>query len=114
MSLIDEVEKLRPPFNVSVLNLEAALFALEQEAVYAEQAKADGADVIVFDPYFVMYKSLVGLVGGKAPEFSLKDPAGEPFALGEGLKSGPVVLVVLALVLVQQQELLELPQEQLS
>ena len=34
-------------------------------------------------------------VGGKAPEFSLKDPAGEPFALGEGLKSGPVVLVVL-------------------
>ncbi len=39
-ALIDEVEKLRPPFNVSVLNLEAALFALEHEAVYAEQAKA--------------------------------------------------------------------------
>ena len=37
-ALVDEVEKLRPPFNVSVLNLEAALFALEHEAVYAEQA----------------------------------------------------------------------------
>jgi histidinol-phosphate aminotransferase len=37
-ALIDEVEKLRPPFNVSVLNLEAALFALEHEPVYAEQA----------------------------------------------------------------------------
>lgn len=33
-----EIEKLRPPFNVSVLNTEAALFALEHEAVYAIQA----------------------------------------------------------------------------
>lgn len=37
-ALIHEVEKLRPPFNVSVLNAEAALFALEHEAVYREQA----------------------------------------------------------------------------
>lgn len=36
--LIQEVEKLRPPFNVSVLNCEAALFALEHEAVYLDQA----------------------------------------------------------------------------
>jgi histidinol-phosphate aminotransferase len=36
--LIQEVEKLRPPFNVSVLNCEAALFALEHEAVYLAQA----------------------------------------------------------------------------
>ncbi|MFN4115535.1 MAG: histidinol-phosphate transaminase [Inhella sp.] len=36
--LIQEVEKLRPPFNVSVLNCEAALFALEHEAVYRDQA----------------------------------------------------------------------------
>jgi len=36
--LVREIEKLRPPFNVSVLNAEAALFALEHEAVYAEQA----------------------------------------------------------------------------
>ena len=34
-------------------------------------------------------------VGGKAPEFTLKDLAGGSFSLGEGLKSGPVVLVVL-------------------
>jgi histidinol-phosphate aminotransferase len=37
-SLIDEIEKLRPPFNISVLNTEAALFALEHEDVYAAQA----------------------------------------------------------------------------
>lgn len=37
-SLINEVEKVRPPYNISVLNAEAALFALEHAAVYAEQA----------------------------------------------------------------------------
>jgi histidinol-phosphate aminotransferase len=38
--LIAEIDKLRPPFNVSVLNAEAALFALEHVSVYAEQARA--------------------------------------------------------------------------
>jgi histidinol-phosphate aminotransferase len=37
-ALIAEVDKLRPPYNVSVLNCEAALFALEHEAVFAAQA----------------------------------------------------------------------------
>jgi histidinol-phosphate aminotransferase len=36
--IISEVEKLRPPFNVSVLNAEAALFALEHVDEYARQA----------------------------------------------------------------------------
>ena len=36
--LIAEIDKLRPPFNVSVLNCEAALFALEHVAEYAKQA----------------------------------------------------------------------------
>ena len=37
-ALIAEIEKLRPPFNVSVLNAEAGLFALEHAEVYAAQA----------------------------------------------------------------------------
>jgi histidinol-phosphate aminotransferase len=37
--LIAEVEKVRPPYNISVLNCEAALFALEHADVFAEQAK---------------------------------------------------------------------------
>jgi len=37
--LIEQVEKVRPPYNVSVLNTEAALFALEHEAVFALQAR---------------------------------------------------------------------------
>lgn len=37
-ALINELDKLRPPFNVSVLNAEAALFALEHVDEYARQA----------------------------------------------------------------------------
>ena len=37
-ALVGELEKLRPPFNVSVLNAEAALFALEHADEYARQA----------------------------------------------------------------------------
>ncbi|MDM0045418.1 histidinol-phosphate transaminase [Variovorax dokdonensis] len=39
-ALIAEVDKVRPPYNVSVLNCETALFALEHADVFAEQAAA--------------------------------------------------------------------------
>jgi histidinol-phosphate aminotransferase len=37
-ALVQEIEKLRPPYNVSVLNAECALFALEHADVFAQQA----------------------------------------------------------------------------
>ncbi|MDB5956787.1 histidinol-phosphate transaminase [Ramlibacter sp.] len=37
--LVAQVDKVRPPYNVSVLNAEAALFALEHEDVFAAQAE---------------------------------------------------------------------------
>ncbi|WP_137917824.1 histidinol-phosphate transaminase [Hydrogenophaga sp. 2FB] len=37
-TLVHEIDKLRPPYNVSVLNAECALFALERAEVFAEQA----------------------------------------------------------------------------
>ncbi len=37
-ALVAEVDKVRPPYNVSVLNCEAALFALEHSDVFAAQA----------------------------------------------------------------------------
>ena len=37
-ALIDEIDKVRPPYNVSALNAEAALFALEYADEYARQA----------------------------------------------------------------------------
>ena len=39
-ALIEQVDKVRPTYNVSVLNCECALFALEHEAVFAAQALA--------------------------------------------------------------------------
>src|SRR5450830_386250 len=37
-ALIAEIDKVRPPYNVSVLNCECALFALEHQEVFAAQA----------------------------------------------------------------------------
>ncbi|MBP7116491.1 MAG: histidinol-phosphate transaminase [Polaromonas sp.] len=38
-ALIAEIDKVRPPYNISVLNYECALFALEHTDVFARQAK---------------------------------------------------------------------------
>jgi histidinol-phosphate aminotransferase len=38
-ALIGEIDKLRPPYNISVLNCECALFALENKAIFAAQAQ---------------------------------------------------------------------------
>jgi len=38
-ALIAEIDKVRPPYNISVLNYECALFALEHREVFSNQAK---------------------------------------------------------------------------
>ncbi len=38
-ALVAELDKVRPPYNISVLNAECALFALEHNAVFAAQAR---------------------------------------------------------------------------
>ena len=38
-ALIHEIDKVRPPYNISVLNAECALFALEHAQVYEAQAR---------------------------------------------------------------------------
>ncbi len=38
-ALVAEIDKVRPPYNISVLNCECALFALEHQAVFAAQAQ---------------------------------------------------------------------------
>jgi len=38
-ALIAEIDKVRPPYNISVLNYECALFAVEHAEVFAQQAK---------------------------------------------------------------------------
>ncbi|MDR0226479.1 MAG: histidinol-phosphate transaminase [Burkholderiaceae bacterium] len=43
-AIVGEIDKVRPPYNVSVLNCETAIFALEHEALYAQQAAAIRAE----------------------------------------------------------------------
>jgi histidinol-phosphate aminotransferase len=38
-ALVAEIDKVRPPYNISVLDYECALFALEHAEVFAAQAK---------------------------------------------------------------------------
>ena len=50
-ALIAEIDKVRPPYNISVLNCECALFALEHQDVFAAQAldvRAQRAIVLEF------------------------------------------------------------------
>ena len=58
-ALIEQVDKVRPPYNVSVLNCECALFALAQH-VFAAQARA------IREQRAVLFKALADLPGVRA------------------------------------------------
>ncbi|MBU0589298.1 MAG: histidinol-phosphate transaminase [Gammaproteobacteria bacterium] len=54
-ALIAEVDKVRPPYNISVLNYECALFALEHVDVFSAQAREICAQrAIIFEALSVM------------------------------------------------------------
>ncbi len=59
-ALIAEIDKVRPPYNISVLNCECALFALEQQEVFAAQASELRAQRAV------LLQALPGLPGVRA------------------------------------------------
>ncbi len=56
-ALIDEVDKLRPPYNISVLNYECALFAIEHQEVFRLQA------LEIQEQRAIVIKALSGLPG---------------------------------------------------
>ena len=43
-AIVNELDKVRPPYNISVLNCETAIFALEHAELYADQAAAIRAE----------------------------------------------------------------------
>jgi histidinol-phosphate aminotransferase len=95
-ALIAEIDKVRPPYNISVLNYEAALFALEHQPVFAAQA----ADLVQQrERLMTALRAMPGLqvwnsdanmilvrVGAQARE---ADAAGQVF---ERLKAGGVLI----------------------
>ncbi|HYW56319.1 MAG TPA: histidinol-phosphate transaminase [Polaromonas sp.] len=58
-ALIAEVDKVRPPYNISVLNYECALFALEHSDVFAGQAQELRAQRAI------VFEALGGMTGVK-------------------------------------------------
>ena len=91
-ALVRELDKLRPPFNISVLNAEAALFALEHADEYARQAA-----LIRAERERVMH-SLAGHEGvrvfnSQANMVLLRLPPGcDPAAVFAGIKSRGVLI----------------------
>ncbi len=81
-ALIAEIDKVRPPYNISVLNCEAALFALEHQPVFAAQAQ----DIVA--QRTVLLQALGAMAGLK----TWKSDANMILVrvLGEGDRSGPV------------------------
>jgi len=59
-ALIEQLDKVRPPYNVSVLNCECALFALEHEAVFTAQALA------IREQRAMLFEALADLPGVRA------------------------------------------------
>jgi histidinol-phosphate aminotransferase len=72
--LIAEIDKLRPPFNISVLNCEAALFALEHVDEYAKQAATIRAereklrDAIALMPGVQPFPSEANMILARVPD----------------------------------------------
>lgn len=72
-ALVHEVDKLRPPYNVSVLNAECGLFALEHAQVFAEQAtqicaqRALLLDALAKIPQVTVYPSDANMVLARVP-----------------------------------------------
>ena len=60
MALIGEIDKVRPPYNISVLNYECALFALEHRDVFAAQA------LELIDQRAMLLKALGSMAGVRA------------------------------------------------
>lgn len=58
-ALIAEIDKVRPPYNISVLNYECALFALEHAEVFAAQAQE------IREQRAILLEALRGLPGVK-------------------------------------------------
>ncbi len=59
-ALIAEIDKVRPPYNISVLNYECALFALEHADVFAVQAQE------IRDQRAILFEALQALPGVRA------------------------------------------------
>ena len=77
-ALVAEIDKVRPPYNISVLNTECALFALEHAEVFARQAEAIRAsrqalfDALAALPGVTPFPSEANMILVRVPDASLR------------------------------------------
>ena len=92
-ALIREIDKARPPYNISVLNAECALFALEHAPVFAQQARVIRAErdgllrALAELPGVQVFPSEANMV-----LMRVVGPPGRATAVFEGLKARQVLV----------------------
>lgn len=87
--LIHELDKLRPPFNISVLNCEAALFALEHVDEYARQAALIRSER---ERIFQALQALPGVTPFPSQANMILARVAEPAAVFAGMKARGVLI----------------------
>ena len=91
-AIVRELDKLRPPFNVSVLNAEAALFALEHADEYARQAGIIRTERTRILQSLARHEGL-RVFDSQANMILLRLPTGcDPAAVFAGIKSRKVLI----------------------
>jgi histidinol-phosphate aminotransferase len=88
-ALIAEIDKVRPPYNISVLNYECALFALEHAEVFSDQAiELRAQRAIVFEAF----QGLPGVTAFKSEANMILARVPDPAQVFEGLKAHGVLV----------------------
>ena len=96
-ALIAQIDKVRPPYNVSVLNYECALFALAHEDVFAQQAATIRAQrerlqhALASMPGLTAYASEANMIVVR-----LDGAAGRAAAVFDGLKARGVLVKIVS------------------
>jgi histidinol-phosphate aminotransferase len=92
-ALITEIDKVRPPYNISVLNYECALFALEHKDVFSAQASELIAQrAILFDALSELSKVNANVKAFKSDANMMLLRVPDPQKTFEGMKAKGVLI----------------------
>jgi histidinol-phosphate aminotransferase len=92
-ALIAEIDKVRPPYNISVLNYECALFALEHKEVFSTQAvELIAQRAILFDAMSELSKVIPNVKAFKSDANMMLLRVPDPQKTFEGMKAKGVLI----------------------
>jgi histidinol-phosphate aminotransferase len=92
-ALIAEIDKVRPPYNISVLNYECALFALEHKEVFSKQAvELIAQRAMLFDALSELSKVIPNVKAFKSDANMMLLRVSDPQKTFEGMKVKGVLI----------------------